>query len=130
LIRRLYKRGYSREDILKLLRLIDWLMALPEELEQELQEALERYEEQEEKKMPYVTSFERIGIKKGIKMGMFEKAQEAVIDVLEIRFQNVPESIIVAVNAIEEPSTLKALHRDALTAASLEEFEQMLDECS
>ena len=124
LIKRLYERGYCREDILELLRFIDWLMALPEELERDLGEALERYEE--DKRMPYVTSFERIGIKKGI----VQKAQEDVVDVLELRFQHVPESIVQSVNAVQDPPTLREMHRDAVTAASLEDFERNLDERS
>jgi len=119
LVKRLYERGYDREDILKLFRFIDWLLALPEELEDDFDQALAEYEE--DRKMPYVTSVERAGIRKAIR--------GAVIDVLEVRFQDVPESIIEAVNGIYDPSVLKALLREAATAASLAEWEQALGEC-
>ena len=33
LTRRLYRRGWGKEDILKLYRFIDWVLTLPEELE-------------------------------------------------------------------------------------------------
>ena len=63
LIRRLYEKRYDRKKITDLFCFIDWLMQLPEELEHLFWQELEQYEE--EKSMPYVTSVERIGIKKG-----------------------------------------------------------------
>ena len=49
-------------------RLVDWLMMLPEDLTKKFTDNLITYEE--EKKMPYVTSAERIGIEKGIEKGI------------------------------------------------------------
>jgi hypothetical protein len=64
LTKRLYERGYQREDIINLFKFIDWLMSLPTELEQEFQQELNQYEE--EKRMPYITSVERMGMEKGM----------------------------------------------------------------
>ncbi len=59
LVRLLYERGYSREMVIQLFRLIDWMMILPEELKREFPTEVYNYEE--EKKMPYITSIEQIG---------------------------------------------------------------------
>ena len=67
LIKSLYQRGYEKQDILELFRFIDWLLELPEGLEEQLWNELETYERGEV--MPYVTSVERIGIKKGMVIG-------------------------------------------------------------
>ncbi|WP_059001133.1 DUF4351 domain-containing protein [Leptolyngbya sp. NIES-2104] len=64
LTRQLYERGYDREDILKLYRFIDWLLALPEDLELELKQDLDRLQEQQT--MPHVTGIERLGSAKVI----------------------------------------------------------------
>jgi flagellar biosynthesis/type III secretory pathway protein FliH len=56
------------------------LIQLPEELENEFWYEIEQYEE--ERRMPYVTSVERIGVKKGIEQGIekgLEKGLEKVI---------------------------------------------------
>jgi hypothetical protein len=58
-MRPLYERGYSKEDILELFRLIDWLVQLPRELEVEFRRQVAEYEAQ--KHMPYITSIERLG---------------------------------------------------------------------
>jgi hypothetical protein len=67
LIRRLYERGYARQDVLELLRFIDWVLTFPAGLEARLQAELVQLER--ERQVPYITSFERMGIEKGIQQG-------------------------------------------------------------
>lgn len=57
--------------------MIDWMIQLPEALEQVLWAQVQEIEEA--KKMPYVTSVERIGIEKGLKQGI-EKGIEKGIE--------------------------------------------------
>jgi hypothetical protein len=70
LIRRLYEQGFAREDVVNLFRFIDWVMSLPQELEDEFWREVGQYEE--ERRMPYITSVERIGIRKGREQGRQE----------------------------------------------------------
>jgi len=60
LTKMLYERGYDERTVIDLFRFLDWLMFLPENLQLEYRAELERYEE--DKKMPYVTTIERMGI--------------------------------------------------------------------
>jgi hypothetical protein len=76
LTKALYERGMSRKDILELYRFIDWVMALPRDLEIDFQEELTRYEK--EKNMPYVTSAERIGMEKGIQQGIEQGIERGI----------------------------------------------------
>ncbi len=118
LIRMLYEKGYSRENIINLLRLLDWMMTLPKELEIACKAEIRQYEEQP---MPYITTFERFG--------MLENQRENIIEVLETRFGEVPTDFITRINEIgdiEDMSGLKALFKQALTINSLKEFEQVL----
>ncbi len=85
LVRLLYERGYSRKDILELFRFIDWLMVLPEDLENDFWKELTQIEE--DKKMPYVTSVERIGIRKGMQQGEIAIIKRQ----LNRRFGQIPE---------------------------------------
>ncbi|WP_028845775.1 hypothetical protein [Thermodesulfatator atlanticus] len=64
LVKRLYEKGFKKEDILMLYKFIDWLITLPEEVTLKFHEEIIRYEE--EKKMPYITTAEKIGIKKAL----------------------------------------------------------------
>ncbi|GEM_PF-38211 len=76
LIRRLYERKFSKQKILSLFKFIDWLMALPPELEQSFEDNIAQYEE--EQNMPYITSAERIGIKKGMQQGIEQGMQQGM----------------------------------------------------
>jgi hypothetical protein len=85
LIRQCYEKNYSKEDIRVLLKFIDWLIRLPEGLNKQLSERIEKLEE--DYKMPYVTSWERIakkeGKKEGKREGMEAKAKETAKRMLE-----------------------------------------------
>ena len=76
LTRRLYERGYSRDDVVHLYRFIDWLMQLPKALEDQYWQAIEAYEG--EKNMSYITYAERVGIEKGIQQGIQEGIQQGM----------------------------------------------------
>jgi hypothetical protein len=112
LVKGLYERGYSREEILELFRFIDWVMALPVELEDRFDEELSAFEE--ERKMQYVTSIER------------RAKRAAVLEVLEIRFSPIPNEMIDQINQINDADFLSFLHRTAVVAESLEAFQQVL----
>lgn len=72
--------------------------------------------------MPYVTSIERFALARGALL----KAREDVLEVLEVRFEAVPETIAEAVNQIEDGAVLKGLHRQAITVATLADFQGLL----
>jgi len=140
LVKRLYERGYQREDILKLFRFIDWIMILPEFLKKRFSDDMYKYEE--DMKMPYVTSIERMGIikgrkegrkegieegiEKGIEKGKLKIAREAVIDVLEARFEAVPKTMISKIKKIKDTSILKILLKNAIFVGSLQEFKEIM----
>ncbi len=120
LVRLLYERSYSREMVIQLFWLIDWMMILPEELKRQFQTEVYNYEE--EKKMPYVTSIEQIGIEKGKQIGLTEgeqigivkSAHESILTVLETRLENVPKNIVDAVSKIDNIQSLKQLTKTAV----------------
>jgi len=74
LVRRLYERGYARDDVLELFRFLDWVLTLPPALEAHFQMAV--IELERERQMPYITSIERMSIEKGRQEGRQEGHQE------------------------------------------------------
>jgi hypothetical protein len=124
LIRKLYERGFSKEDVRQLFRFIDWLMKLPEELEQRLDQRIAEIEE--EQKMPYITGIER----RGMQRGMLQQAREDLMEVLQSRFQNVslPETLVEMLKAINDSAMLKTLVQQSLRGESMPAFEQKVAE--
>jgi len=105
LIRKLYERGYNGNEIRSLFEFIDWVLQLSDEEEDLIWKEIKEIEEV--KRMPYITSVERIGIKKGF--------SEMILEALDERFGEVPSEISNAVTKIEDRDTLKSLHRYAAT---------------
>jgi thymidylate kinase len=83
-----------------------------------------------DKIMPHITLFEELalkeGLKEGLEKGILQTAREAILDVLDTRFGEVPDSVRERVNAICGERNLKDLHRRAILTPSLEEFQATL----
>ena len=153
MIKLLYERNYPEQEMLELFRYIDWILKLPETLEQEIQTVVDEYEEA--KQVKYVTSVERRAIKKGYEEGQREGQKEGqregrnqvqremIVRVLQFRFQagaQASESasevldeatisgLTAQLNQIEEEPSLKRLVDGALEVASFGEFLQLLAE--
>jgi hypothetical protein len=144
LTRGLYDLGYSREEILRLMRFLDWLLTLPEPEKLVFRGELTQFEK--EKAMPYVTSYEQLsreeGLQQGLQQGLLQGREqgilqgleqglhdgetrtlrETVLDLLEIRFGRVPEDLREAVIAEADPARLRAWCRRAATASDLDDF--------
>ncbi|PIQ51160.1 MAG: cytosolic protein [Comamonadaceae bacterium CG12_big_fil_rev_8_21_14_0_65_59_15] len=70
LVRLLYQHGWSRQRVLDLFAVLDWMMRLPDGLEQELWQDIEQIEG--ETRMKYVTSVERLAIERGLQQGLLQ----------------------------------------------------------
>lgn len=115
LVRLMYQRGHAREDILELFRVIDWLLRLPEDLEREFIGELLAFEE--ETKMPYVTSAERIGRQEGRQEGLRSERQ-LLLRLVQKRFgAAVMERSRSLLEAVEDLAALEELGEGVLDGA-------------
>ncbi|MBF0109644.1 MAG: hypothetical protein HQL76_10750 [Magnetococcales bacterium] len=69
----------------------DWVLNLPEELDNQFWVNLSNFEENQ--KMPYITSVERIGMRKGEEKGRHDGKAEMLLELLQERFGLIPESV-------------------------------------
>ncbi len=120
LIRLLRDREEMRQDVVDLLRFIDWELSLPDNMEQELRETLEKEDPEMGKK--YVTSWERLAMKKGI----LETLRANITEIIEIRFGALPTEVAEIIGLINEPEVLQKLHRQAVQCESLDAFAKQL----
>jgi hypothetical protein len=123
LIRGLYRRGFARGEVLELLRLIDWLVAVPPEVDRDVWRTLEALEE--EQIMAYVTSFERIGHAEGVAAGraegILEGKRDLVRHLLQRRFGTIPDALNEWIAAADQ-AALEAIADRLLTAATIDEI--------
>jgi hypothetical protein len=121
LFKTLYQENYSEKNTKELLAFLDWVLTLPDELEQQFDDFVGQYEEA--KKVGYVTTWERKGIEKGI----LQNSHEYVNDILDTRFQRVPQTLVQTIQSIEDTALLSKLHREAVLVESIEKFEQLIE---
>ncbi|MFA7242384.1 MAG: DUF4351 domain-containing protein [Sulfuricellaceae bacterium] len=99
LVRRLYRREWDKQRILDLFAIVDWMMRLPDTLEQKLWENIEQIEG--ETRMRYITSVERLATKRGKQLGKLEGKLEGILEgesliierLLAKRFGPLPEAV-------------------------------------
>jgi hypothetical protein len=137
---RFANEGYSPLEIRQLHRLIDWLMPLPDGLKIQFRTQLQQ--RLPDKIMPHITLFEELalkeglekgiqkgleqGLEKGLEKGILQNAREAILDVLDTRFGQVPDSVRERINSLDNERTLKDLLRRAILTPSLNEFQSTL----
>lgn len=121
LLRLLYQRYWDKQKVIDLFHVIDWMMRLPEALEQQLWYEIEAIEGS--KKMHYVTSVEKIGIAKGRQEGRQEGLLEGEAKMLSImlqhRFGELPEAAIEKLTHSNEEQLKKWLI-SAISASTLD----------
>jgi hypothetical protein len=115
LVRGLYERGFKSEDVRQLFRLIDWLMELPDALDPAFRRDFDDYEEG--RRMPYVTSVERLAM-----LDMLE-------DALRAKFGEEGLKLLPAIRELYEAGKYdvekyRALNRAIATATTVDEVRQ------
>ena len=120
LIKRLYEQGHDRQDIINLYGLIDWMMTIPDELQEEFNQQITQYEQ--EMKMPYITSIERSGEVKG----KLIQTQQIVKRQLHRRIGEIDSSLIHQVEALPI-EVLEELTDALLDFSTIADFEQWLE---
>ena len=136
MLRNLYERGWSREEIIELHRLLDWLLVLPPEMNLEFRRRVLEYEK--EKIMPYITSNEQIateegrqegrqeGRLEGRQEGRLEGRQAVILRQLRRRLgglENATERRVCDLGA----ESLELLAEDLLDFTSVSDLNQWLD---
>ncbi|MBW4493062.1 MAG: Rpn family recombination-promoting nuclease/putative transposase [Oscillatoria princeps RMCB-10] len=123
-VRALVSKGYSRNEVVNLFRFVDRMMALPEELQREFKTELIR--QREEGQMPFISRVEEMAKEEGRQEATRRTLREETLAILEVRFNAVPPEVADALNGIDDPDTLRRLHRAAITIASPAEFQQLI----
>jgi hypothetical protein len=137
LVKNLYDRAWSAADVRQLFRIIDWLMDLPPELQDGFRKELHEFEE--ERRMPYVTSIERLareegvkegieqGIERGIEKGARDELLATIQTTLEDKFGAAGSHMMTKIQSIEDMPRLRALNREIVKTDSLQTIRDSLE---
>jgi hypothetical protein len=115
LVRGLYERGFSAQDVRELFRLIDWMMELPPPLDNIFWQDVDNI--QREKTMPFITTPERVGHRRGLRQG--------IETVLRIRFGEEGLKLMPEIQEIHDEEKLEAILKVLETATSLDDVRRL-----
>jgi hypothetical protein len=121
IVRHLYRKGFLKQDILNLFRFIDWIMDLPKETEQIFWDELGA--EEKEGKMPYITTGERIGYKRGKQEGILK----AIGLGLELKFGKPGLRLMNKISEIRDMETLDAIYEGLRKVSEIKELRQIYE---
>jgi hypothetical protein len=119
LVKGLYDRGLSEQDVRQLFRFIDWIMDLPEGLAQLFWDEIARYEE--DKSMPFMTTPERLSLEKG----RLEYALRGIELGLKLKFGAAGLQLMPEIRSLGDLAKLDAVFQAIETAASPEEVRRV-----
>jgi hypothetical protein len=124
LIRRLYELGWTREQFREMYRLIDWFLELPKELQQQLQNDIRSFEE--EHKMPYVTSTERMAREEGLEQGRKEELLSEITLAVQSNSADAGIAFVRELQAVSDLNKLREILRAAIRGETIEQLRSML----
>lgn len=122
LIRNLFERGLSADEIRRLFRLIDWVITLPESLVQQFR--IDVTSIQEEKHMPYVTSIEQLAKEEGRQEGREAALKRGIRAVLRARFGEAGLHLMPEIEAVHDCSLLDLVLDRAEQVATPEDLRE------
>jgi hypothetical protein len=123
----------SVEEVAEVLRLMNWLLALPVDEEVIFREELGRL--QKDTSMRYISTYDRLvraealeeglqkGLQKGRQEGRLTLLRETIVEALRERFGVVSESVHPRLEAVADEVVLRRLAKRVWTVGTLAEFE-------
>ncbi|AWM36760.1 hypothetical protein GobsT_53880 [Gemmata obscuriglobus] len=119
-VKGLYDRGTGPAEIVRLFRLVDWMMSLPAPQVAQFDADLDRFEK--EKQMPVITPREQRLLDAGAARGL----RNGIEAVLDLRFRADGTSLMPRVQQITDAATLEQLLQAAKTAPDLDALRALL----
>ena len=130
MLKGLYQRGWNKDEIRLVFRLIEWLMVLPEPVEESVWRELQAFEQ--EKEMPYVMTAERMGREQGLQEGLQQGLQHAkqklllgIDALLEVRFGSTGRGIMTEIEQLGDLELLERILKQAKTVTSPDELRSL-----
>ncbi len=124
IVRDLFRHNWDKQKVLDLFAVIDWMMRLPKEHEQAFLKTLEATEE--DSKMRYVTSIERLareeGIEQGVRQGILQGKQQGIQQGMQLGLLQ-GQVRLLAAQLTQRFGEMPAWASDRLAAASEAELE-------
>jgi len=119
---KLYEVGWKKEEIYEAFRLLSWMMMLPNTEYLIYKKKVITYEKEKLMHTAPLLDFEIHAMKEGREEGRQEQSQKMILELLELRFGEVPKGLAEVVRTISKEKELTDLFKTAATCADMETF--------
>ncbi len=120
LFRKMLEQGYNSPHIRYLYQVVDQFMSLPYDLEREVEAVIEEMKRRRRRK--WIGPQERLAVERGLRQGLEEGLQQAILNTLQVRFGELPEETRPLLERVPDVETLNRLHLFSVQVESLERF--------
>ena len=124
LVKGLFDRGFDKVRIVRLFRVIDWVIKLPKVQKMLFKQELNRFEE--EKKMPLLSPTQELWQEEAEAKALSRGLSNGIEAVLDIRFGADGLALMPRVRQLDDPAALESLLRASKTAPDLDALHAML----
>ncbi len=124
IVKGLYQRKWTKDQIVQLFVAIDWMMELPEDLDKTFESDLDEFEE--ETHVKYVSSIERRGEQRGEQRGYRKGLIDSIAMDFDAKFGTRGNRLMTKVNSIDDLESLLAFAKFLKRAQSLDEVREYL----
>ena len=134
----LYEQERPEDQMADLVRCLDLMMPVSKPMQDEFDSTWRQREEERVMATAFLSNIERNamragkragreeGVKEGQEEGKLSEARSAVLDVLDAKFDRAAETVAETIKGLNDLALLRALHRGAVTAPSLDDFRKQL----
>jgi hypothetical protein len=123
LVKGLYERGFSAEQIRQLYRLIDGMMSLPRPLAELVYQEI--YDFEKERNMPFISTAKRMGIENGLAMGREEGLLAGIEVALRMKFGPSGLALLSEIRQINDVGLLQTVLDAVPEADSLDALRRL-----
>ena len=114
----------SADEVRRLFKFIDWMMKLPRDLSIKFRTEVDAL--QQEKAVPYVSSFEQLareeGIEIGLQKGRIEVLHDTILDCFQSRFEVVaPPEVATQLRQITDERVLRRIINEFVKTNEIED---------
>ena len=121
----LYEQEWPEDQMADLVRCLDLMMPVTKPRQDEFDSIWRQHEEKQKMPTAFLSNIERKAMKTGREEATLSEARSTLLEVLDAKYGRAAEYVAETIKKMGDVALLRALHRSAVTAPSLDDFRKL-----
>ena len=122
----LYEQEWPEDQMADLVRCLDLMMPVTKPRQDKFDSIWRQHEEKRKMPTAFLSNIERKAMKAGREEAMLSEARSALLEVLDAKYGRAADIVAETIKKMGDVALLRALHRSAVTAPSLDDFRKLV----